>query len=90
MIRLNRPDRLNAMSLEMRDDLTAAFRAFNADPDVWVGILTGTGRAFCAGRDLKAQADGYARGEGKMTGLVYTPRTTCSGCPTRTSRSSPR
>jgi enoyl-CoA hydratase/carnithine racemase len=72
VIRLDRPDRLNAMSLEMRDDLTAAFRAFNADPEVWVGILTGTGRAFCAGRDLKAQADGYAHGEGKMTGLVYT------------------
>jgi enoyl-CoA hydratase/carnithine racemase len=72
VIRLNRPDRLNAMSREMRDEFIDAFRRFNADDDVWVGIITGAGRSFCAGRDLKAQADNIAQGEGKLGGNTYT------------------
>lgn len=57
-IRLNRPQRLNAMSRDLSAELRAAFAGFVADDDAWVAILTGTGRAFCAGRDLKAQAEG--------------------------------
>ena len=57
-IRLNRPERLNAMSGELKDELVESFRQFVKNDDAWVGILTGTGRAFCAGRDLKAQASG--------------------------------
>lgn len=57
-IRLNRPERMNAISGEMKAELVAAFQRFVHDDDAWVGILTGTGRAFCAGRDLKAQAEG--------------------------------
>ncbi len=57
-IRMNRPERLNAMSRELSAELRAAFAGFVADEDAWVAILTGTGRAFCAGRDLKAQAEG--------------------------------
>ena len=59
-IRMNRPERLNAMSRELSAELRAAFAGFVADDDAWVAILTGTGRAFCAGRDLKAQAEGGA------------------------------
>jgi enoyl-CoA hydratase/carnithine racemase len=58
VIRMNRPERLNALSPEIFDELRATFARFVADDDAWVGILTGTGRAFCAGRDLKAQASG--------------------------------
>jgi enoyl-CoA hydratase/carnithine racemase len=57
-IRMNRPERLNAMSRELSTELRAAFADFVANDDAWVAILTGTGRAFCAGRDLKAQAEG--------------------------------
>lgn len=57
-IRMNRPERLNAMSRELSAELRAAFAGFVSDDDAWVAILTGTGRAFCAGRDLKAQAEG--------------------------------
>jgi enoyl-CoA hydratase/carnithine racemase len=70
-IRFNRPERLNAMNPEMRAEFTAAMRRFNEDDDAWVGILTGTGRSFCAGRDLKAQAEGYAGGDGKMRPRNY-------------------
>ena len=57
VIRLNRPERLNALSPAMFDELRSAFRQFMDDDDAWVGILTGTGRGFSAGRDLKAQAE---------------------------------
>jgi enoyl-CoA hydratase/carnithine racemase len=55
-ITLNRPERMNTISHIMLDELTAALVRANTDPDVWVVILTGTGRAFCAGLDLRAQA----------------------------------
>jgi enoyl-CoA hydratase len=49
---LNRPDKMNALSRELRNALTEAFREL-ADDDSDVVILTGAGRAFCAGLDLK-------------------------------------
>jgi enoyl-CoA hydratase/carnithine racemase len=72
VIRFNRPDRLNAMSLEMRNELGAALKEFNGSDDAWVGIITGTGRSFCAGRDMKNQAEAIAQGDGKMKPLTYT------------------
>src|SRR5581483_1923781 len=52
-ITLNRPDKLNAYSAQMRLDLADALRRAEADPEVRAIILTGAGRAFCAGLDLK-------------------------------------
>jgi enoyl-CoA hydratase/carnithine racemase len=51
-ITLNRPDRLNAFTGAMMNDLIAAFDAADADDDVRAIIVTGAGRAFCAGADL--------------------------------------
>ncbi len=51
-ITLNRPDRLNAFTGQMRDDLIAAFDASDADDDVRAVVVTGAGRGFCAGADL--------------------------------------
>lgn len=48
---LNRPERLNAYTPEMGEDLVAAFRAAASDDSVAAVILTGAGRAFCAGAD---------------------------------------
>lgn len=56
-ITLNRPDKLNAFTTGMRDDLIAAFDATDADDAVRAVIVTGAGRAFCAGADL-SQAGG--------------------------------
>ncbi len=53
VIRLNRPHRLNAINRELLADLAAALEAAQSDPDVDVIVLTGEGRAFCAGDDLK-------------------------------------
>jgi enoyl-CoA hydratase/carnithine racemase len=51
-ITLNRPERMNAFTAEMRDDLIAAFEKTDADDDVKAVIVTGAGKAFCAGADL--------------------------------------
>jgi enoyl-CoA hydratase len=53
VITLNRPDRLNAMNLQMLDDLYALYGALEKDDQVRVLILTGSGRGFCSGADLK-------------------------------------
>ncbi|MEZ5651889.1 MAG: crotonase/enoyl-CoA hydratase family protein [Burkholderiaceae bacterium] len=53
-ITLNRPDRLNAFTTAMRDELIAAFDDTDADDSVRAVIVTGAGRAFCAGADLGA------------------------------------
>jgi enoyl-CoA hydratase/carnithine racemase len=58
VIRMNRPERLNALGPEMGAELRAALKKFKEDDGAWVAILTGTGRGFCAGRDVKAQAAG--------------------------------
>lgn len=49
---LNRPDALNAVNLQMRDELWSAFEAFRDDPGARVLVLRGAGRAFSAGADI--------------------------------------
>ncbi len=55
-ITYNRPERLNALNGAMRNGLNEAWLRFRDDEDAWVAIMTGTGRAFCAGADLKDSA----------------------------------
>jgi enoyl-CoA hydratase/carnithine racemase len=55
-ITYNRPEALNAINSELRADLNAAWEAFRADEEAWVGIVTGAGRAFSAGADLRDPA----------------------------------
>jgi E-phenylitaconyl-CoA hydratase len=52
-ITYNRPEALNTIDGAMRQDLNAAFTRFRDDEDAWVGIVTGAGRAFCAGADIR-------------------------------------
>jgi len=51
---LNRPDRLNALGDTLREDLFAAVTRASADPEVRVMVVTGAGKGFCAGGDVKA------------------------------------
>ena len=51
-ISLNRPQALNAYNIQMRDDFSQALSAVADDPDVGALLITGQGRAFCAGADL--------------------------------------
>ena len=53
LITMNRPEAMNAMNRAFNAKMQEAMQQFAADDDVWVVILTGAGRAFCAVRDLK-------------------------------------
>jgi E-phenylitaconyl-CoA hydratase len=52
-ITYNRPDVLNAINAELRQDLNAAWERFRDDEDAWIAIVTGAGKAFCAGADVR-------------------------------------
>ena len=53
VVRLNRPERLNAINGVMVTELAQTFAAVGADPDVHAVVLTGTGRGFCSGIDMR-------------------------------------
>ena len=61
-ITLNRPERLNAISGPMLGTLSTTLMQANIDPAIRVVVLTGAGRGFCAGLDLKDQASGVGIG----------------------------
>lgn len=60
-VTLERPDRLNALHPPANAELGQVFDDFADDDDMWVAIITGRGRGFCAGNDLRYQADGGER-----------------------------
>lgn len=57
-ITLNRPERLNAVDATMHADLEDAFAKIAGDPEIAVVLLTGAGKGFCAGGDVKGFAEG--------------------------------
>ena len=69
-IMLNAPERMNTISGPMLDQLTNYLLDANADPEVRVVILTGAGRAFCAGLDLRTMTGGGGGGTGILNGSV--------------------
>lgn len=58
IVTLNRPNAMNALSTDLMRAFFSIFRELKEDSDIGVAILTGAGRAFCAGLDLKELADG--------------------------------
>src|SRR5262245_3558983 len=57
---LNRPDRLNALGGSLREDLYDAVTRSAADPEVRVMVITGAGKGFCSGGDVKAMGEAKA------------------------------
>jgi enoyl-CoA hydratase/carnithine racemase len=66
VVRMNRPERLNALGQELRAGLAAAWREFRDADDLEVAVFTGTGRAFCAGEDMKESVERGAAGGGRQ------------------------
>ena len=60
-VRLNRPERLNALHSLAHLELAEVFDDYESDDNMWVAIITGEGRGFCAGNDLRYQAEGGVR-----------------------------
>lgn len=85
-VTLNRPEQLNALNVRLGVELLDAVRARGADPSVRCVVLTGAGRAFCAGDDLKQGtgfseqgagqdvAGRYVHGEGRWPEIVFALR----------------
>jgi enoyl-CoA hydratase/carnithine racemase len=61
-IQLNRPDKLNAINAQMREELFGAFEDVERNPDVWVAIITGNSKVFSVGHDLVQMAAGGVPG----------------------------
>ena len=70
IVTLNRPDRLNALHPPANAELGQVFDDFAADDDAWVAIITGAGRGFSAGNDLKYQAEGGDRSAQPASGFA--------------------
>ena len=67
LIRLNRPERMNALGVQLRTEMAEAFTEFNEDRDLEVAVFTGTGRAFCAGEDMKESLERGSPGSDSET-----------------------
>ena len=80
-LKLNRPDRLNALSMEMGRELKAAIEETKEDLESRVLVLTGEGRAFCAGEDVKERP-----GDSEEVKQAMTPLTRFARLPTELMR----
>ncbi|WP_040495012.1 crotonase/enoyl-CoA hydratase family protein [Ilumatobacter nonamiensis] len=73
-ITLNRPDKLNAFTGTMMNEIIDAFDRTDADDDVRAVIVTGAGRAFCAGADLGGGGETFAKGGSDVQSDIGVPR----------------
>ena len=69
VITLNRPERMNAISRDMLEELSKKMTEANKDPEIRCIVLTGSGRGFCAGLDLVDTAKG-ALAQGRRRGTI--------------------
>ncbi len=67
-VTLNRPETLNAFNNTMHNELYDVWQKVMKDDDVWVVVLTGAGRAFCSGADMKEATQASETGEARRTG----------------------
>ena len=73
-ITLHRPEKLNAFTGTMMNEMISAFDRADADDDVRAVIVTGSGRAFCAGADLSSGGATFARGGSDVQTDAGVPR----------------
>jgi enoyl-CoA hydratase/carnithine racemase len=73
-ITLNRPDKLNAFTGTMMNELIDAFDRSDADDEVRAVVMTGAGRGFCAGADLSSGGETFARGGSDIQTTAGVPR----------------
>lgn len=65
-VRLNRPDAMNSLNVSLKESLRDTLHQVASDPDVRCVVLTGTGRAFCVGQDLKEHVANLASGDASL------------------------
>ena len=74
LVRLNRPKQLNCLHAEAHVELIQIWDYLDSEDSLRVGIITGTGRAFCAGADLKGQSNCM------LSSLTFATMTTMTFC----------
>jgi enoyl-CoA hydratase/carnithine racemase len=74
VLTLNRPDKLNAYTAQMGDEISLAFEEASENDDVRVIIVTGAGRGFCAGADISGGADSFGAGAAHVFGGQAAPK----------------
>jgi E-phenylitaconyl-CoA hydratase len=74
MITLNRPEVRNAMNRELRGALVEALQRVHIDPDIRVAVITGAGRTFSAGADLKERALSGREGDADVASIIEAGR----------------
>jgi E-phenylitaconyl-CoA hydratase len=75
VITLNRPEVRNAMNRELRRALVEALQRIHADPDIRAAVITGAGRTFSAGADLKERAQSGREGDADVASVIEASRT---------------
>jgi enoyl-CoA hydratase/carnithine racemase len=75
LITLNRPEQRNAINVDVAEGVSAALDELDGTPELRVGVLTGAGKGFCAGMDLKAFVEGKRPwvGDRGFAGIVQRP-----------------
>ena len=71
---LNRPERLNALDDTLRDNLYDAVTKSAADPNVGVLVITGAGRGFCSGGDVKGMSERHQSGQVASVNEKFAPQ----------------
>lgn len=71
VLTLNRPEKRNALNRSLSEGLAEGLRRFDQEREAWVGILIGTGKAFCAGADLSAMNEVSQAGGDWADGIDY-------------------
>jgi enoyl-CoA hydratase/carnithine racemase len=74
IITLNRPEVRNAMNRELRRALVEALQRVHADPDIRAAVITGAGRTFSAGADLKERAQSGREGDADVASVIEASR----------------
>ena len=81
---LNRPDRLNALGGTLREEFYDAILKSGTDPEVRVLVVTGAGRGFCSGGDVKSMSERNEAGQAASTTAAVWAKSLGSGRPSGT------
>jgi enoyl-CoA hydratase/carnithine racemase len=89
IITLNRPEKLNPWSYHMAGEIRDAVESFNNDETIGAVVMTGAGRAFCAGADIRGWDEQIAESEAAAPAPRLTRRASSTSSPVRSRSSAP-
>ena len=73
IVTLNRPEALNSLNTAIHRDVGACWEEINNNDEIKAAVVVGSGRFFCAGRDIKEFVGTYGEGEAEVLRAIYDP-----------------